>query len=62
MSRIQPTVLLGLFALVTLILAGAAVGRVMELTAGEGTYLTALLLATLGWLYGRWNFRRAERR
>ena len=51
--------LIGLFAVVTLLLAGAAVGRIIGLSAGEGAYLTALLLALIGWLTGRrWTRER----
>ena len=56
----QRHALIGLFAVVTLLLAGAAVGRILGLTAGEGAYLTALLVALIGWLAGR--KRAGERR
>lgn len=48
----QQTALVG-FALVTLLLAGAAVGRVLRVSLGEALYLTALLLAAFGWLENR---------
>lgn len=57
MYRLQPYMLIGLFTLLTLVLAGAAVGRIIGLTAGEGAYLTGLLLALIGWIAGR---KRAE--
>jgi hypothetical protein len=59
MHRLQPHTLMGLFTLLTLVLTGAALGRIIGLTAGEGAYLTALLLAFIGWIAGR---KRAEER
>ena len=40
---------LGLFALLTLVLAGAAIGRIFKLPNGEGIYLTVLVTALIGW-------------
>lgn len=57
MPRPQSQTLMGLFTLLTLVLAGIAVGRIIGLTAGESAYLTALLLALIGWIAGR---KRAE--
>jgi hypothetical protein len=53
MSRFPLHFWLGGFALLTVLLAGAAIGRLSGLSAGEGAYLTLLLLALLGWLVGR---------
>ncbi|NOG48762.1 MAG: hypothetical protein HND48_04355 [Chloroflexi bacterium] len=36
---------IGLFGILTTLLAGAAVGRLFGLSVGEGLYLTALALA-----------------
>ena len=36
MIRLQPHFLIGLFTLMTLILAGAAIGRLLGLSASEG--------------------------
>ncbi len=44
---------IGFFALLTALLAGAAMGCLLGLSASEGTYLTALVLALIGWLAGR---------
>lgn len=44
---------LGLFALITLILAGAAIGRIFGLADGEGIYLTVFLTALIDWWIGR---------
>ena len=52
---------LGLFALVTLVLAGAAIGRIFKLPNGEGVYLTLLIAALIGWWIGRRGSRDKER-
>jgi lipoprotein signal peptidase len=48
---------IGVFALVTVVLAGAALGRIVGWSAGEGAYLTMLVIAVVGW----WITRRARR-
>ena len=53
MNQFQPYILIGLFALLTFILAGAAIGRVIGLSEGESLYLTLLTLAVVGWLIAR---------
>ena len=45
--------LLGVFALLTAVLAGAAVARLCGLSSSEGAYLAVLLLVFIGWLAGR---------
>ena len=52
---------LGLFALLTLVLAGAAIGRIFKLPNGEGIYLTLLITALIGWWIGRRGSRKKER-
>jgi hypothetical protein len=42
----------------TLLLAGAAVGRVLGISFGEALYLTGLLLLAAGWLGNRMKLRR----
>ncbi len=59
MTTFKPQTALGAFALITLLLAGAAVGRVFGVSFGEALYLTVLLLAVLGWLGNRLMLRRA---
>ena len=59
MNRFRPYTLIGLLALLTFILAGAAIGRLMGLSATEGIYLTTLTLAVVGWLIAR-RIRRRE--
>ena len=56
----QPHRLLGWFAVLTVILAGAAIGRIAGLSSGEGIYLTALVLAVMGWIAGRRVRRRKD--
>jgi hypothetical protein len=58
----QPHVGIGLFAVLTALLAGAAIGRIIGLSAGEGLYLTALTVSALGWFIGRHSHRRQSRR
>jgi len=58
----QPHRLLGWFAVLTVILAGAALGRSAGLSSGEGIYLTALVLAVTGWIAGRRVRRRKDPR
>ncbi len=53
MTTLKPQTALGGFALITLLLAGAAVGRVLGVSFGEALYLTGVLLVTLGWLGNR---------
>ncbi len=52
---------LGLFALLTLVLAGAAIGRILKLPNGEGIYLSVLITALIGWWIGRRSNRKKER-
>lgn len=59
MTTLKPQTALGGFALITLLLVGAAVGRVFGMSVGEALYLTALLLAAIGWLGNRLMLRRA---
>jgi len=59
MNRFRPYTLIGLLALLTFILTGAAIGRLMGLSATEGIYLTTLTLAVVGWLIAR-RIRRRE--
>ena len=52
---------LGLFALLTLVLAGAAIGRMFKLPNGEGIYLMVLAAALIGWWIGWRGNRKKER-
>jgi len=53
MTILKPQTALGGFALITLLLAGAAVGRVFGVGFGEALYLTGLTLVVSGWLGNR---------
>lgn len=53
MATLKPQTALGGFALITLLLTGAAIGRVMGVSLGEALYVTGLLLVILGWLGNR---------
>lgn len=57
----QRTHWLGLFALVTLVLAGAALGRLIGLQFGESLYLAILVPTLIGWWLGRRNPSKDER-
>ena len=57
MNMLKPQTALGGFALVTLLLAGAAVGRVFGMSFGEALYLTGLVLVVFAWL-GNWIMLR----
>lgn len=57
MTTLKPQTALGGFALITLLLSGAAVGRVLGVSFGEALYLTGVLLVILGWLGNRMMLR-----
>lgn len=58
MIRLQPHFFIGLLTLLTLILTGAAIGRLLRLSASEGAYLLLLILAVIAWLVSRRMFRK----
>jgi Ni,Fe-hydrogenase I cytochrome b subunit len=49
---------LGVFTLLTLVLAGVAIGRVLKLPNGEGIYLTVFAAALISWWIGRRSNRK----
>lgn len=53
MMTLKPQTGLGGFALMTLLLAGAAIGRVFGVSFGEALYLTLVVLVGFGWLGNR---------
>lgn len=59
MMTLKQQTALGGFALITLLLAGAAVGRVFGVSFDEALYLTGLVLVVLGWLGNRVMLRQA---
>jgi len=50
MTTLKPQTALGGLALITLLLTGAAIGRVLGMSLGEALYLTGLALVVLGWI------------
>ncbi len=56
----QRTHWLGLFALVTLVLAGAALARVLGMRLSESLYLAIFVPTLIGWWIGRRNQRTGE--
>lgn len=52
---------IGLFALLTALLADTAIGRLVGLSVGEGLYLMTLALAVIGCLIGQRTPRRKIR-
>jgi hypothetical protein len=53
MTTFKPQTALGGLALITLLLAGAAIGRVLGVSFGEALYLTLVVLVGFGWLGNR---------
>ena len=60
MPRLNFYFVMGLFALVTLLLAGAAIGRVFRLPAGDRMYLILLFVAVVVWVVTRRFFRKEQ--
>lgn len=60
MIHLKPQTALGGFALVILLLAGAAIGRVLGIGFDEALYLTVLALIGSAWLGNRFMLKRAE--
>ena len=60
MTGRKPQTSVGTFALITLLLAGVAVGRVLGVSFGDALYLTGLVLVVLGWVGNRVALRCAN--
>ena len=52
---------LGLVALVTLVLTGTALGRILGLRFGDSLYLAIFVPTLIGWWIGRRNQSKDER-
>ena len=52
---------LGLFASLTLVMAGAALGRLIGLRIGDSLYLAIFVPTLIGWWIGRRNQRKEKR-
>ena len=60
MIHSTPHTLVGLFALLTVLLAGAAIGRMAGMGVGETLYLKALLLIVIGTIVNRIALRHKQ--
>lgn len=58
MINLKPHTATGGFALVTALLAGAAIGRVLGISFGEALYLSAVGLIGIAWAANRLMLRR----
>jgi len=58
MIHLKPHTATGGFALVTALLAGTAIGRVLGISFGEALYLTVVILIGIAWLVNRLMLRR----
>ena len=58
MIHLKPQTVIGGFALVTALLAGTAIGRVMGISFGEALYLSAVGLIGIAWIANRLTLRR----
>lgn len=60
MSHLKPQTTLGGFTLLTLLLAGTAIGRVLGFGFDEALYLATLFLIGIIWLLNRFLLRRVN--
>lgn len=58
MLRLNTPFAMGLFALITLLVAGAAISRILRLPAGDGMYLMLLVVTIIVWVVSRRLFRK----
>lgn len=54
----KPQTAIGGFARVTALLAGTAIGRVMDISFGEALYLSVLALIGIAWIANRLMLHR----
>ena len=60
MIHLKPQNILGGFALLTFLLAGTAIGRVLGIDFDEALYLTTLFLIGMIWVFNRLLLKRAN--
>lgn len=58
MTTLKPQTALGGFALLTLLLAGTAIGRVLGFGFDEALYLATLFLILIAWAFNRCLLRQ----
>lgn len=58
MIHLKPHTTIGVFALVTALLTGAAIGRVLGISFGEALYLSVFALIGIAWVVNRLMLRR----
>ncbi|MEO0562762.1 MAG: hypothetical protein AAF125_11655 [Chloroflexota bacterium] len=58
MTTLKPQTALGGFALLTLLLAGTAIGRVLGFGFDEALYLATLFLIVIVWAFSRYLLRQ----
>ena len=61
MTTLKPQNALGGFALLTLLLAGTAIGRVLGLGFDEALYLATLFLIVIVWAFNRCLLRQTTK-
>ena len=60
MTSMKPQTALGGFALLTLLLAGTAIGRVLGFGFDEALYLATLFLILIAWTFNRCLLRQDD--
>lgn len=58
MIYLKPQTAIGSFALMTLLLAGTAIGRVLGVSFDEALYLTVVVLIGITWVINRFRLRQ----
>ena len=58
MTSLKPQTALGSFALLTLLLAGTAIGRVLGFGFDEALYMATLFLILIAWMFNRCLLRQ----
>lgn len=58
MIYLKPHTAIGVFALVTALLAGTVIGQVLGISFGEALYLSVVVLIGIAWIANRLMLRR----